>query len=139
MQARELTWYTHAVVTTLRRKQNGGIDLRGGLGPKLVTGAEAAQSQLISRFRTQVGEWVFNLIYGVDYDALMGKFFDETATAALFADTASAPSAVSVVPSGSVGFSLDPETRKQTVTISPVFPISGESFDFVVPTLESAS
>jgi hypothetical protein len=121
---------------TLRRTDSGDLDLRGGRGPELEDGAEAAKAQLLATFLTQAGEWPFNLVFGVDYNgAILGKFFDDTATAALLAAKASEAPAVSPVSAGNVSFVLDPDTQTLFPTISPVYPINGgESFDFAVPT-----
>jgi hypothetical protein len=122
--------------TTLKLTPGGDLDLRNGRGPVLVTGAEAAQSELIAIFLTQAGEWGYNLEFGVRYnEAILGKFFDETTTAAstLAADASSAPS-VSPVPSGNVTFAFDDQTRTLRATISPVLPRGdGDPFAFEIP------
>lgn len=115
---------------TLRMKQNGGLDLRGGLGPELVSGADAAQAQCIALSRTQQGEWSYNLQFGIPYDdAILGGFFDDATTAQLLASEYSDLSAVSTVPAGAVTFVQDHE--KLNYTITPVYPVDGDGFDFV--------
>jgi hypothetical protein len=121
--------------TTLKLTPGGDLDLRNGRGPVLVTGAEAAQSELIAIFLTQAGEWGYNLEFGVRYnEAILGKFFDETTAAStLAADASSAPS-VSPVPSGNVTFAFDDQTRTLRATILPVFPRGeGDPFAFEIP------
>lgn len=119
--------------TTIALTSDGGIDLRSGLGPALVSGVEAAQSFLTARFNTQAGEWGYNLEFGIPYnEAIMGRYFDEIAAAAIYADQASQAPGVSPVPIGAVAFSEDPASRELTATISPVHLVNGDSFDFEV-------
>ena len=113
-------------------KQNGGVDFRGGRGPILVDGAEAAQAQCIALGRTQQGEWVFNTEFGIPYGgALLGGFFDDASTAQLLAAEYSDLSAVDVVAADAVSFTQDADERKLNYTIDPVYPISGDSFALV--------
>jgi len=82
-------------------------------------------------FATNAGEWPFNLEFGVPYnEGLLGRYFDETAAAAILAAAAEQAPAVAPVPIGNVTFSLDDETRTLRPTIAPVYTIGGESFDF---------
>ena len=120
--------------TTLALTADGGIDLRGGCGPKLVSGVEAAQAFLIARFRTNAGEWGFNKSWGLPYnDAILGRYFDDIASAAIYADQASQPRGIAPVPLGAVTFAVDPSTRELRATISPVRLLTGESFAFEAP------
>ena len=119
---------------TIALTAEGGIDLRGGRGPALVSGADAAQSFLVARFLTQAGEWGYNLEYGIPYnDAILGKYFDDVAASAIYADQASQPRGIAPVPIGAVTFITDPSTRELSATISPVRLTSGESFTFETP------
>ena len=112
-------------------KQNGGVDFRGGLGPILVDGAEAAQAQCIALSRTSQGEWAFNKDFGIPFDdALLGRFFSDATTSQLLAAEYSDLSAVATVAADAVTFAEDPESRKLTYTIDPVFPIGDDDFAF---------
>ena len=97
----------------------------------LVSGVDAAQSFLTARFLTQAGEWGYNLEYGIPYnEAILGKYFDDVAASAIYADQASRPRGIAPVPIGAVTFITDPATRELSATISPVRLTSGESFTF---------
>lgn len=119
--------------TTLAVTADGGIDLRNGRGPQLVTGAEAAQSFLRARFATRAGEWGYNLEYGIPYnDAILGRYFDDIAAAAIYADQASRPRGIAPVPIGAVTFSVDLSTRELSARISPIRLTNGDTLDFEV-------
>lgn len=119
--------------TTLAVTADGGIDLRNGRGPQLVTGAEAAQSFLRARFATRAGEWGYNLEYGIPYnDAILGRYFDDIAAAAIYADQASRPRGIAPVPIGAVTFSVDLSARELSARISPIRLTNGDTLDFEV-------
>ena len=120
------------VPLTFALTDGGDIDMGGGTGPRLVSGAEAAKAELISIFNTEEGEWPHNHELGIAYnDAILGKFFDETAARALLAEKASSAPSVSTVQASNVSFVLNAETRKLSVRIAPIYTIDGDSFDFV--------
>lgn len=119
---------------TLALTESGDLDLRGGLGPVVVSGAEACRSFLLAIFYTQAGAWPFNRSFGVPYqDEILGKYFDDVAAAAIYADAASNAPGVATVPSSSVTFVVDTRTRQLSATIDPVITLSGDSFSFEVP------
>jgi hypothetical protein len=118
------------IVPTLKRTDQGGIDLRGGLGPQIATGADALKSRLISRFAIPRGAWPFNKSIGPRYNAIVGRFFDDTASAGILAAEVSGVKGAAPTPSTSVDFTEDPETRTLFAVIDPVIPTSGDTFAF---------
>ena len=120
------------MATTLALTADGDLDLQGGCGPLLVSGVEAAQTFLIAKFATQQGEWGFNLDYGLPYDALLGRYFDETAAIGIYADAVSETPSIAPLPTGAVTFTFDPASRTRTITVTPIRLYTGDSFDFEV-------
>ena len=132
---------THGILdpvpSTLALLENGDLDLRSGRGPVVVSGARAAQSFLIAIFNTNAGEWGYNRDFGVSYNTgVLGRYFDDTASAGIYAAAASSAPGVAPVPTSAVTFfeadsSTDLSTRKLTAKISPVVPLDGDTFDFL--------
>jgi hypothetical protein len=121
-----------AVPSTLALLDNGDLNLRGGRGPVVVSGALAVKSFLIAIFNTNTGEWGYNREFGVSYNTgVLGRYFDDTTSAGIYAAAASTAPGVAPVPTSAVTFSLNPQTRKLSATISPVVPLAGDAFDFV--------
>jgi hypothetical protein len=122
------------VPSTIALLENGDVDLRNGRGPVVVSGALAVKTYLIAIFNTNAGEWGYNLFWGVSYNTgVLGRYFDDTASAGIYAAAASSAPGVSPVPTSAVTFSIDPQTRKLSAAISPVVPLDGSSFDFITP------
>lgn len=108
--------------TTIALDDSGDVDLNGGLGPSLVSGVDAVRSFLIARFNTQAGEWGYNKDFGLPYnEAILGKFFDDVAAAGIYAQQVSRAPGVLLVTSGAVAFSLEPNTRKRSAVIDPIY------------------
>jgi len=120
------------MATTIALTEDGDLDLQGGRGPLLVTGVEAAQTFLIAKFATEQGEWGFNTEYGLPYNALVGRYFDETAAIGIYADAISETPSIAPLPTSAISFAVDPVSRKRTVTATPIQLATGESFDFEV-------
>ena len=108
--------------TTIKLNADGDLDIRGGLGPAVVSGTDAVGTYLIARFSTNAGEWGYNLEFGLPYnDAILGRYFEDAVASGIYASTASACPGVLPVPFTAVSFSIDPDTRKLSAVVSPIY------------------